>query len=482
MKMHPTYQKITSDVGARNDTIKFFLSDPGEACIRLEKRIKKFARVLENTLGISHSASLKAFAVGFRFENWHSMSAHIKQHGDVSTEWLNKMKWSFFILESQFPFFKLQEKMIESVTSFAFRVAEHTGSNIKVILDNVCAKIFNSNDWAEALARDPMNITGQLFTVQREFDEVYFMPSKLCQSLYDELSALEPDYYAAEEESKEQKQARLDWALNTLKKQSEFYPALSIVLAEMVKQENFEPAKVIASTWIRSIDRDLPKDKAFKLHNMGANTFYYEILDSLIESSFFSGDYKKALAAARKSVRLSGDKESGDSYGHRYIIPIALIMNGDYAKACTSSNYEYEGTGIFSLTRAFGCFAMGRNNEFISYICETTLNSPGYKTFIYNDPDLPIPSSMRSHNHESDLYSYGRYLWEAYNEIPGLRRNCEHICSDPKFKEIETVLNQYNAILNETKEPDERGRIMDLIDDKTSKFCKEFSISHQILK
>jgi hypothetical protein len=485
MKMHPTYEKISSEVGARRDTIQFILAFPDDACSRIEKRIKKFARVLEQNLGIPHSASLKTFAIGLRFENWHSMSAHLKSHGDVADEWLNTLKWSFFMLESEFDFFRLSEKMIDSVNSFAFRVADHTGSSIEVILDKVCAQIFNCSSWVDVLARDPLNVYDQYFYVHHEFGQLDFIRSPICQSLYDELGALEDiedldaDDSNSERDPEKYSSAKVEWALRVIEKHPDFYPATAIIVYKMIENENFYGAKILAATWIKIIERDFPKSTSFKVFNFASNSFYYEILDGLIKGSFFSEDYKKALASARKSVRLSGDKDGGDSYGHRYIIPMALIMAHDYDKACATSTFKDSGSGLAYLIHAFACFAAGKHKEFITNICMVLFNEPGYKLFLLNDHGVKIPSDWRSHEHENDLYNYGDYLWVVYNELPDLRSKCERICNDSLFKELEKSLNQDYALLDKTKDPNERGRILDLIDKKMLNFSDSFCVSHK---
>ena len=455
-----SYEATVRDLGL-SFTVVLLRDKPAELAKLLDERIKLATKRLAKAAAIQHSASLEAVAQAVRFQNWHQLSAHLRSATTASDEgrlpatWPDTLSGALFLLAEAERELAMPAAQLTAYEFFAQTLAMLTDSCVQGVLDDVCAALCAGKTWAEVRARHPLKATTALYGFPVEdaellFDEDEeepdgkFSPSQghfdVSRACFDLIEELDDEWQGYESFTKSQKRRARAWVERALAAQPGFLEA-GLALAFMQRDAGESVAASTLDRFIKQAEALIPAGfKGVIPWVQVGNRFYHRMLWLRMRMHYEADDFKGAVRLARKQLKLN----PGDNLGVRYVLPLLLLQQGDYAAAKRATR-GFKGEAGFGAgaIRAFCEFAVGNKAAFRWELAETLISLPWVRVFLMNQR-APLPDGddgIRAVHPDHELFS--DFVFPAYVEVPGLVQACRSFLSEPRVLAAEAGLRKY---------------------------------------
>lgn len=423
------------------DSLVFWLAEnPSGVISHLLDRIKFGAKMLGGAGGIKHSIALGHIAVAVGFPNWHGLNAHLTHisaspPNTVSRESITRLAQSLIFLITTCSETSLSTHQDQAFQGFGAKLSAASGLPLEEVMDTVCAGLCGGASWGEVNSRSPLNATSPLY----EFEMLdgaskagRFIWSDACGQL---IRSLDDVYQGADtpERIAEAKQ----WMEKTLRHQPGFLEA-GLCLAQIHYDEgNLNEAYVIVKAHIKRAELLIPKGFRGKIEwGFLTNRFYHRLL-WLRMTIYHDAEWMLyCLRDARKQLRLNPH----DNLGVRDIYPLMLLEVGEFEKAAKASKFPKEDGYHVALIRAFGRFAIGDHPGFLQNLTKALFDLPVLRLLLLDSVHMLPDGDDGFRTVRPDMETLERYIWPAYDAVPGLIEACLQFLAHQSVKDAESQL------------------------------------------
>lgn len=344
----------------------FLLRDkPAEIATLMTERIKLTAKFLARVAGAGHSETLEVVSQALIFPSWHHLSAHLlmpqtlANHG-LPARWLDSLSYAALLLAKPKLDLALPATQLTAFERLGEKLSMLADVPIQRVLDGVCAALCAGKSWQEVQTRNSLKTTHSLYTFvldEADGSAGYFEWSPALHELVEEL---DDQWQGYDEFTKpEQKRARR-WVENALAAQPGFLEA-GLALAQMQYDADEPEATATLDRFIRQAEALIPKGfKGQIVWSQLGNRCYHRMLWLRMTMQKARGNWKSVVRLARKQLKLN----PSDNLGVRFVLPLTLLVDGDY-EAAKKATKGLAGEGMTaSVVRAFCEYAVGNRVAF----------------------------------------------------------------------------------------------------------------------
>lgn len=346
-----------------------------------------------------HRNALETIAHTCGFGDWHALQTLCKRLIEAEAEIEDSSKIEALIgaiplLVSVKVDVPADNKIQKTLAMFSENLAIKLKANPADIRDCV-ASLFGGLTWHTLCTRHPVDSSSPLYTFVVEpptyFEESTigrFVWSSACAALVEELDDLWQDYG---NRPISDKLAARKFVIQALDKRPDFlegWLALASMNREDESRDWMTESKRCFEEGINRAEALIPDDFKGKIEwGYIDNRFYHRLLVFAMQHYTLEGKLRKAIALARKQLRLNPT----DNLGIRYVLPPLLAASGqaDATQAALkklAKPYEgfvrAEGAFVFSLCH----FALKQPVEGVRYFLQALLTVPPIRQFIQMKP------------------------------------------------------------------------------------------------
>ena len=424
----------------------FMLRDnPAELAGHLSDRIKLAAEFLARASGAQHSKALEAVAQALKFLSWHHLSGQLSRPAEVAGEtlpaaWFDSMSGALHLLSKSDPDLAVPEVQLLAFERFGQTLSMLTDAPTQVVLDGVCAPMCVGKSWAEVRTRGPLQATSPLYTfVAHKGDETggYFDWSPACYQLVEEL---DEEWQGYGDFTKPQQRKARKWVENALAAQPGFLEG-GLALAQMQHDAGEAEASATLDRFIRQAQAQIPKGyKAQISWGHVGNRFYHRMLWLRLKMHQEAANLKAAVRLARKQLKLNPN----DNLCARFVLPLLLLADGEYASAKRATNGLAGDEGLTAAAiRAFCEQAVGNSAAFRRELAEALISLPWLRVFLLNQSKSLPDGDDGFRGVQPDLETFLEFAWPAYLAVPGLKDACRRFLMEPQVLRAEAELREY---------------------------------------
>lgn len=316
----------------------WFQSRPSEQAEVLAGRVKLAAKLLGRAFGLGHSQALKLLAQALRFAHWHQLSAHLGRaeglaDGPAPESWLDGLAAAVALMPAVDDELALHPGHLQALERLAGTLAMLGDLPPQRVLDEVLARLFAGQRWADVMQRHPLKAARPLygFEVHPEDESGLepaggFVTSLACRELIEELDEIWQGYDGFP--PARQRQARR-WVESALDAQPGFLEA-GLALAWMQHDARDALASITAARYVKAAEALIAKGfKGTLPWAVIDNRFYHRLLWLQMSIASKAGHLTLATQAARKQLRLNPN----DNLGVRQVLPCLQLRQGQVVGA-----------------------------------------------------------------------------------------------------------------------------------------------------
>lgn len=333
-----TFLKAASSVGV--SAASLYTVFPHRLGVDLQHACKRYARALEKKVpGLKHAAALEVVAKAVGQEHWHGLHSRLALLVDhyASAEGNVRAPLDLSHFSSLLPALILLSpaerdlaptpEAASGMSTLACQLAGKLPVSKEEALDAV-STVHGASSWQELLTRRPETSKGPLYGFHVDASgDGRFYESSACWALVEGQDDFFDQYI---HRSNAEKKRCLEHVRRTVQIRPDFLEG-HLVLGSILRLEGQDDEGGQAlKTGIERAQKLIPKSFKGKLPwgSLG-NRFYHRLLYSQMELAADYGKTSKAIALARKQLRVNPE----DNLGIRFFLPLLLCADGQFSAA-----------------------------------------------------------------------------------------------------------------------------------------------------